>query len=51
MTEDIEDWMRGNGVRRIVDMRKGWAVYLNRSDTFGTGETIAQALTDAEARS
>jgi hypothetical protein len=51
MTEDIEDWMRGNDVRRIVRIGdKGWGVYLTNLEPFGTGETLAQALADAEAR-
>jgi hypothetical protein len=50
MTEEIESWMRANGVRRIVDMNPGWAVYTRCTDAFGTGETIAEALAAVEAR-
>jgi hypothetical protein len=48
MTEDIEDWMMANGVKRIVNMSPGWAVYLQEGEAFGTGKTILQALGYAE---
>ena len=51
-TKDIEDWMRANKVKRIVRMNPetggGWCLYRENEATFWTGETIADALADAE---
>lgn len=50
MTEQIAEWMRENGVKRLVHLPgspDGWAVYLEHSEVMGTGWDIDTALADA----
>ena len=53
-TEDIEAWMRREGIKRIVKMNEdtggGWCVYPDGESAFGTGATLAEAAQDARAR-
>lgn len=48
-SEDVEAWMRNNGIRRVGSYPLGgFCVYLGDSgEPFGTGETIAEAIQNA----